>query len=398
MTRKMKTLLTVSRAGFIIALCVATQIAHGQTNRLPHQRNYIGGHFPLVVRGQDPAAEAGYDEAQVSPAAHEQSFQLVSGGEKGCDDCGKSPCCCPLPSCYCCPQTTGVYAEWLYMHTTGIDVPYGIVEDGIGAPGTSPMGEVGVADHTWDHGVRAGLRKCLSDCAALHFSYTWFESNTEDLINSPGTFVINPLFVTVPVPNAGDFAQRAAAMYDVSFQTADIDYRYRWNCGAIGHVDVVLGGRYANLEQDFDVRYNFATPDGYTDVTSKIDFDGGGLRIGLDGERYLHGCSKIKVYGKGFASVMSGSFKSQYSQVNQFGGEVARVRWEDDRFVPILEGEIGLVLEHCHWRVAVGYQMAAWFNAVTTPVFAQAVQTGNYTNVQDTITFDGIVARLEYLW
>jgi hypothetical protein len=39
-----------------------------------------------------------------------------------------------------------------------------------------------------------------------------------------------------------------------------------------------------------------------------------------------------------------------------------------------------------------------WMNAVTTPEFIDAVQADNYTDVEDTITFDGVVTRVEVLW
>lgn len=355
----------------------------------------------FVVRGQNevlppPGAEVQTISMRSVLAGNQQTPQKY----ETCDDCGKATCdcCCPWPNCYCCPQTTSVYGEYLLLHTTGVDMVYGIPQDGIGAPGTAPIGRVGTLDHTYESGVRVGLRKCLSECAAIHVSYAWFESVTNDSISVTGNNVISPILFVPTVANAGDNAQRAEGEYNVRFQIADIDYRYRWMCSALGHLDVVLGGRYANLKQDITATYRFAPPDGTTITNTNIDFDGGGLRIGLDGERCVHGCSRLKVYGKGFASVLSGSFKSDYRQINQFNGTEAVVQWEDDRFVPILEGELGLAIEHGHVRLAAGYQMSAWFNAVTTPVFVDAVNAGNYTNVQDTITFDGLVGRIEFIW
>lgn len=387
----------------VLALCCAAartnaqQISYG--NYLPE--NLSASSPAFIFRGQDdglppPVVSADEFEAGCEVA----DCQAVSYAQKldtKCGDCGKSPCCCPLPDCYCCPQTSGVYAEWLYLHTTGVDMVYAIPQVGLGAPGTAPAGAVGVADHTYESGVRAGIRRCVSDCAALHLSYTWFESKVNDQIAAPAGGVLNAVPL-LPVPNAGHTSQQALATYNIRFQMADIDYRYRWNCGAIGHVDLVLGGRYGNLEQDFAALYPFAQPDGQVSLETEIDFDGGGLRIGLDGERYIHGCSNLKVYGKGFASVLSGSFKSSYVQRNQFGGITAAAQWEDDRFVSILEGELGLAYEHKCFRLSAGYQMAAWFNVVTTPVYVEAVKAFNYVNVDDTITFDGVVARVEFLW
>jgi len=99
------------------------------------------------------------------------------------------------------------------------------------------------------------------------------------------------------------------------------------------------------------------------------------------------------------ASVLSGSFRSDYVQVNQFNGVEAVIGWQDDRFVPILEAELGLVwTPHDCLRFSFGYTMKAWFNAVTTPVWVQAVHTNNFANVEDTITFDDLVLRAELLF
>jgi hypothetical protein len=49
-------------------------------------------------------------------------------------------------------------------------------------------------------------------------------------------------------------------------------------------------------------------------------------------------------------------------------------------------------------RLAVGYMVSYWFNAVTTPVFIDAVQADNYADVGDTITFDGAVGRIEWIF
>jgi hypothetical protein len=75
------------------------------------------------------------------------------------------------------------------------------------------------------------------------------------------------------------------------------------------------------------------------------------------------------------------------------------IGWEDDRFVPILEAELGVAwtIQDC-LRFSAGYTMKAWYNAVTTPVWVQAVQTDNFVNVGDTMTFDGLVVRAELLF
>ena len=79
---------------------------------------------------------------------------------------------------------------------------------------------------------------------------------------------------------------------------------------------------------------------------------------------------------------------------------LAQSIWSDDRIVPMLEYELGVMWtgpqNHC--RIALGYMASYWFNIVSTPVWVDAVQADNYVNVSDTIAFDGAVGRVEFRW
>jgi hypothetical protein len=79
---------------------------------------------------------------------------------------------------------------------------------------------------------------------------------------------------------------------------------------------------------------------------------------------------------------------------------LAEVFWNDDRIVPMLDYELGVAWNspsgHC--RLAAGYMASFWFDAVTTPVFVDAVQADNYVDVGDSIAFDGLVGRVEFRW
>jgi hypothetical protein len=51
-----------------------------------------------------------------------------------------------------------------------------------------------------------------------------------------------------------------------------------------------------------------------------------------------------------------------------------------------------------HWRFASGYMFSHWMNAITVPEFIDAVQADNYTDVGDTLSFDGFVTSVEARW
>jgi len=83
---------------------------------------------------------------------------------------------------------------------------------------------------------------------------------------------------------------------------------------------------------------------------------------------------------------------------NQVGDvRLAQAAWEDNRVVGLVEYEIGISAttpKNC-CRVSIGYMVQHWTNMITHPEFIDAVQADNYTNLGDTLTFDGFSARLE---
>jgi hypothetical protein len=79
---------------------------------------------------------------------------------------------------------------------------------------------------------------------------------------------------------------------------------------------------------------------------------------------------------------------------------LAESMWNDDRIVPMLDYEFGIAWTspQGHLRFAAGYMGSHWFNAVSTAAFVDAVQADNYVNVDDTISFDGLVGRIEWVF
>lgn len=139
---------------------------------------------------------------------------------------------------------------------------------------------------------------------------------------------------------------------------------------------------------------------GSTAVDTHVNFDGVGPRIGLDG--YL--CCKhgLYLYGRGSANFIAGHFGADYSQFNTFAGDQGEVDYKNDRIVPILELELGVGWTSHSGRVRVmgGYYLAGWFDTVTTGDFIYSVRGNDFTtngnNLRDTVTFDGLMARVEF--
>jgi hypothetical protein len=304
----------------------------------------------------------------------------------------------PLPIKY------SIFGEFLFLQPRGVDIVHAQQQDGIGGAGTVPFGDLGITDFHYEPGVRVGGDMAVSCNTSIAGSYTWFESNARSRVEAPivpggggsiGSLVHHPGAAITASPGPVD----ARSVLD--FQLADVEYRARLLQGPRSWVNGGLGGRYARLEQEFGQVGIFSGGQAGEIMTqADVDFDGGGPKLALDGGRNI-GDRGFSLYARTSVSPIVGEFESGYSlRNNTTGTQLALVNWNDDRVMTILDYEAGLAWTgpRRRWRFAAGYTVAHWFNAVTTGSFINAVQTSDFTDVSDTITFDGLVARVEHLW
>jgi hypothetical protein len=290
-----------------------------------------------------------------------------------------------------------VFGEFIYWQPRNADVPFGVPQNGIGVPGSTPIAPVAVADPGFSPGFRAGAFFALGPESRVIGTYTWFRSSTDTTVETAAPNVLNPLVLFPGTFNAGFASQQATANYDINLQMIDIDYQTVAECCNMYWWGYSGGARYARLVQDFSATFPFAPPDGPTSLTTTSTFQGVGPRAGLEGERMIFPSIGLRAYGKTSASFLVGKFNSTYQQVNQFGGTEVNTSLKQDRIVPILDFELGLAWLSPRERVRIsgGYLVSAWFNMITTPGWISAVQNGSFQPGSDTLTFDGLTARGE---
>lgn len=294
---------------------------------------------------------------------------------------------------------SGLFGEYLYLRPTGVDMAYGFQQNGIGGAGTVPNGSVGVLHPDYSSGFRVGGSAALDCYSSFVATFTTFDSPSASSLTAPAGVggTVESLVLHPGSVNAGSTATSIAATYGINFKMATFDYRHLLIGSQCYAVNYSVGLAYGHLGQNFQSTGSFAPPIGVIQNTTAIHYDGGGLRYGLDFQRQL-GRGGFSIYGKTFVDILFGEFDATYSQVNTTTTAVqALSSWRNDRVLPILETELGLAWtgRSQHVRISAGYYNAFWFNAVTTPQYVQAVQTANYTNLGQTIAFDGLVARLD---
>jgi Legionella pneumophila major outer membrane protein precursor len=300
------------------------------------------------------------------------------------------------------PLRWTIFGEALWIHPTGVDMAHAQQQDDAGAGGPVPFGEIGVADPDYDIGFRIGGELEFTPCSAIFVQYAFFETTADSSVTAPiiggGSGAVGSL-VHHPNTLIDSSIQPVTATYDIEFQLGDAAYRQILVRNQLQKVSVFAGGRFGQLDQRFAQTGVFGAGADNITTTTSIEFNGGGPMAGIDGDQRI-GITGFSVYGKTLVAALAGNFKTDYSMVDTLAGSLAIARWEDDRIVPMLEYELGLAWTNPqgNLRLSAGYMTSHWFNVVTTPVFVDAVQADNYVNVDDTISFDGLVGRAELHW
>ena len=305
----------------------------------------------------------------------------------------------PMPAATGAPFRFNVFGEYLLLQPGNAALTsFALPINGAIVPAPEPrvpIGPVTKLSASYESGFRAGLGFRPSQHSEWEATYTMFESDTaaSTAIDPTGNVVLRSLVVHPATTSADTAFLDAAASSSLDFQLADVDYRYHLADCPYSLV-VVLGGRYAHLEQDFNSRFTNVTT--IEDVITSIRFDGGGIRTGLVGE-WRSPSNGFLVYGRGLASFLAGRFQSSFTQQDNLVGILASTSQDDERIVPTLDIELGLGWSNIsnRWRFSAGYLFSAWYNVVSTSELIQAVHTAQFDDVGDTLTLDGFVTRAE---
>jgi len=311
-------------------------------------------------------------------------------------------CCPPCRPSACCVPVWSVFGEGLYLRPGNDKVAFGVAINGAIEPpsGVAPVqvAPEGVVDHEFEPGFRAGLRHAVDDCATMGVTYTHFDSVAEGGLHVTSPNVIRSLVVHPGTQTASTDFLDATARGVVQFRLGDMDYRRLIACDDLYAVHYLIGGRYASMGQEFSSLFTNSTLREM--IGTQIDFEGGGIRLGLEGERHAR-CSGWMLYGRSAASFVGGVYRADYYQRDSLRGLVVNTGWKEDRIITILDLELGVGwTSSCgRFRVSAGYMVNAWLNTLGTEDFIQAVQnntSGRSSDLTNAMTFDGLTTHVEY--
>ena len=306
----------------------------------------------------------------------------------------------------CCPpfwaHRTGAFGEYLLLRPRDAEIAVAVPFDGPITQTRNDIVQVGpvmLVDPDYSSGFRAGVSWAWDDCTSLVATYSFFESQTGNAVEVDAPLVLRSL-VAHPGTDVPPNYLAGAAGLEIDFRIVDLDYRSIWWASDRGVVNWSIGGRYVNLTQDFAAQ--FGGTGTLDDVVTAVNFDGGGLRFGLDGERH-HRSHGFLLYGKSAMSLVAGEFRSSFFQGSDVDPVIVDTAWKAGRVVPIFDVELGAGWQSScgHFRLTAGYMFSMWFNTLTTDSWIRSVHQNNFVGhadaiSYDTLTFDGFTARAEY--
>lgn len=297
---------------------------------------------------------------------------------------------------------TSVFGEFLYMRPRDAEVAYALPISGPVAPilgNEIPVGPTAIVDPGYDIAFRAGFNYAFNPGASLRGQYTRLRSDEDSAVTVEPPTVLRSLVSHPLGANAATDTLDASATLEVELDQIDVDFRSLWlgcECNCAYAVSWLVGVTAARVDQYFAANYETI---GSTNVATDVEFSGVGMRFGLEGERHFP-ATGLFVYGSGISSFIFGDFDATYAQVNSFNGTEAMTSWTAGRIVPVLEFEAGAgwLGVNRHLRLSAGYRVSTWFNFVKTDEWIRSVQNDQFTNLDGTLTFDGLVGRAEWLF
>ncbi len=289
--------------------------------------------------------------------------------------------------------------QFLYLRPGNTDIVYTVEQNDL-PQNTFPTGPMGINAIDVNSGVRVGFAAACSECSSWVGSYTYWRGQDSDSIDAaPGNILVSEILHPSRL-NTGAAGLQESSSYAMEFQLADFAFRHLWKHGRNYAINWKGGLQYGHMEQNYDFAQTVpaSVAVGTVSVDSDINFDGFGLMAGLDVERH-NTCTGISVYGKGTGSALAGEWNATYRDTaTQIGGGSIGNNFEDFRVTPMLELEIGMAWQSkCgRLRANVGYMSSAWYNALSSRSYIDAVREGRFIDVDETITFNGLVAGGEF--
>lgn len=255
-------------------------------------------------------------------------------------------------------------------------------------------GTVATVDLEEDTALRYGLTYRFANSALElgvdHVSLS--SSGSASATRPPNGF----LFATLANPAQNERADTASANASIDSSVTNVELGYRLPAGRDLEIRLFTGLRFADLNQDLQVRYD---GEDFTNTLINIErgFSGGGLRLG--GQANWNIGAGFSLYGRAAGSLLVGDISINQSEVDNNGlDQIASLQSRETRIVPMLELTAGLdwtanLSNASRLTIGAGYTLENWFNATDSIRFVDSASAGVFTQDSSDLSWEGFFLK-----
>ncbi len=250
----------------------------------------------------------------------------------------------------------------------------------------------------WSPGFRIGLGGNMEyDDWDIFLNWTWFKSHGRHSAHAKHDRVLLVLWghpdVDSPPDNSATGALSARGVWNMHLNILDLELARSFWVGKRFSLRPFFGARAAWIDQSFKIRYNLTTtPITRARLKAESDFEGGGIRAGLDSRYALLGGWSF--YGLASASMLYGHFNCDF-----------RERWVSERIAETRDGfhqaassaqlELGVrwdtYVHHnrYHFGLYAGWEQNIWFGLNKMNRYFGELHDGNLEQLNGDLTLQG---------
>jgi hypothetical protein len=256
-----------------------------------------------------------------------------------------------------------------------------------------PGGRVESVDWDTQSGFRVGAAYRLPhDNITIGAEYTYLHTHGTRVLGLPDG---GQLFATVARAGGVDDVTSAAATTNLDYNVLDVDVAKKICCGESLELRVFGGGRFAWIDQKFDVLYNGGSVGAVNyRVIDPVFFHGAGLTAGAEGTWRIY--RGLGLYAKARGSLVSGEFRTEHIETNNNNAMViVNLREKYYNVVPVMELGLGVSVEYNeHCFLKVGYELVNWFNMVHSIDLPDGTGIGRVSHRDSDLSLEGLRVQL----
>ncbi len=249
----------------------------------------------------------------------------------------------------------------------------------------------------WTPGFRIGLGGNMAyDEWDILLNWTWFKSSARDSSHSSSKGDLLVLWGHPDIDsgaNTANGASYAKGKWFMQLNLLDLELARSFWVGKHLSLRPFFGARGAWIDQNFKIKYLLTTvPVTETKLKAESDFEGGGVRAGLDARFALLGGWSF--YGLASASMLYGHFNCDFKE-NWENVAIARTRDGFHQAVSTAQLALGVRWDtyvhrdRYHFGLYAGWEQNIWFGLNKMNRYFDQLHEGNLEQLNSDMTLQG---------